>query len=151
MKNKLIENQISLTKKQYLEIYKAIDFYELIKDWDKENGWKSQLLGFWKSLAEKFGMSKPIEIKKPENINDYKPDWTDKLSNQVWNFNEKHREDIFWDELALRLSHMIYDQRYQKGNYDDQVKWKLLDELEDQLLDEFEKYGLSRIKIEGIV
>lgn len=34
MKNKLIQNQISLTKKQYLEIYKAIDFYELIKDWD---------------------------------------------------------------------------------------------------------------------
>lgn len=96
-------------------------------------------------------MSKPIEIKKLDNINDYKPDWTDKLSNQVWSFNDKHREDIFWDELALRLSHMIYDQRYKKKNYDDQVKWKLLDELEDQLLDEFEKYGLSRIKIEGII
>jgi len=107
-----------------------------VNQWQKTTD--DSLLDWWWKHAPGFNL--PVPDFKPKN-----PDWSDKISNEVWALMEEFRDDSMWEELTFHLSQYIYFQYYKNKKHNDETRMMILDYLESKIDQEFNKHGLIRI------
>ncbi|MBD3329167.1 hypothetical protein GF357_01595 [Candidatus Dojkabacteria bacterium] len=145
---------IELTKKQFLALMKAV----YIGNWianaqtipsDKKKNEYDKIEDLIFSFAGKFGYKRFVDHEEKDGDSFYPTRWFEEETD-VHKKIQEYEDDSFWDELIDRMARLTMSQRYSKKELEEFTQDEFLEEffqIQHAIAKEFEKFGISRLKI----
>lgn len=147
---------IELTKKQFTALLKVVylgnwmaNAYRDDSPEDPHIQEYEEIEDYIFSLASQFGLEKYVDHEVTDGDRYYPTNFFEETTD-VHKLHEEYDEETFWDELADRLSTRDFLEKYSKeeiNNMSREEYFEKISEFTDKYNEEFEKFGLDRIKV----
>ncbi len=144
---------VELTRDQFLALLKAVYLGNWMANAYRTEGMKKEYEGiadYIFSLTPQFGLEKYMDHEESDGER-YFPTNEFEEHTDVHILHEAYDEETFWDEMAERLGERDFFERYTKEELKKMNKdegFTLLNRCIDNYNEEFEKFGIERIRLE---
>lgn len=155
---KNIEQKITLTKTQFKALLKAVYLGNWManayRDGSKEHPYikdYENIEDYVFSLAPLFSLNKYMDHEESDG-NKYYPTSFFEEETDVHILHEQYDENSFWDELIDHLGERDFREKYSEKEINTMSRiefFEKLDECIDIYREEFEKFGIQRLRING--
>lgn len=151
-KQKDKKQTINLTRKQFQSLLKVVYLGNWMANAHRTDDMQKEyesIEDYIFSLAPQFGLEKYVDHDESDGDRYYPTNFFEE-STDIHKLHEAYDEETFWDELADRLGERDFASKYSMEEIKkmSEEEWfEKLDECIDLYNEEFEKFGLERIRI----
>lgn len=152
-KQKDSKQTITLTGKQFIALLKVVYLGNWMVNAYRTEDMKKEYEGvedYIFSLAPQFGLEKYMDHETSDGDRYYPTSFFEETTD-VRLLIEEYDEEMFWDELAESLGKRDFVKMYSRKEIEKMSREKYFDKLYehiDNYIEEFEKFGLQRIRIQ---
>ncbi|MCG2726038.1 MAG: hypothetical protein L6420_07260 [Elusimicrobia bacterium] len=144
--------KVKLKERDYIKLMELVYCGNWVINATKD---RNKLIKEYEEIEDKIFSQAPSDFKNlveyDKESKQYFP--SDEFAEKMGEFIDEYNDDTFWEELILRLGRRDIALKY-KGRENEfmelvrEERWKKNDEEEKKYFEEFEKYGLERLKID---